>query len=72
MSENKHGPFLTGPQAKHFKAIKTPVFNPGSFSDKVAFITGGGTGLGKTVALFLSKLGARVVIVSRKLPGKLI
>jgi len=37
---------------------------------KVAFVTGGGTGLGKCVALYLSILGAKVAIASRKLPGK--
>ncbi len=37
---------------------------------KVAFVTGGGTGLGKCVAMYLSILGAKVAIASRKLPGK--
>ncbi|XP_033124764.1 2,4-dienoyl-CoA reductase, mitochondrial-like [Anneissia japonica] len=39
----------------------------GAFKGKVAFITGGGTGLGKGMATTLSSLGAEVVIVSRKL-----
>jgi len=38
-----------------------------AFDGKVAFITGGGTGLGKGMATMLSQLGARVAIVSRKL-----
>ncbi len=38
---------------------------------KVAFVTGGGTGLGKCVAMYLSILGAKVAIASRKLPGKI-
>lgn len=39
----------------------------GTFNGKVAFITGGGTGLGKQMAEILSSLGAQVVIASRKL-----
>ncbi|XP_071957591.1 2,4-dienoyl-CoA reductase [(3E)-enoyl-CoA-producing], mitochondrial-like isoform X2 [Antedon mediterranea] len=39
----------------------------GTFDGKVAFVTGGGTGLGKGMATTLSSLGAEVVIVSRKL-----
>ena len=45
------------------------MFAPGTFDGKIAFITGGGTGLGKCVALYLSILGAKVAIASRKLPG---
>ena len=37
-----------------------------SFKGKVAFVTGGGTGLGKGMATALSALGAQVVISSRK------
>ena len=42
-----------------------PMLPPGTFNDKIAFITGGGTGLGKDVAKNLSSLGAKVVIASR-------
>jgi NAD(P)-dependent dehydrogenase (short-subunit alcohol dehydrogenase family) len=35
-------------------------------SDKVAFVTGGGTGIGKAIALQMAKKGARVAIASRK------
>lgn len=39
----------------------------GSFDGKIAIVTGGGTGLGKSMATVLSALGAQVVITSRKL-----
>nr|KAF6326219.1 2,4-dienoyl-CoA reductase 1 [Pipistrellus kuhlii] len=39
---------------------------PDSFRGKVAFITGGGTGLGRGMTTLLSSLGARCVIASRK------
>lgn len=35
-------------------------------ADKVAFVSGGGTGIGKGIALALAKNGARVTIASRK------
>ena len=41
------------------------VFAPNIFADQVAVITGGGTGLGREVALSLASLGARVVIAGR-------
>jgi len=44
------------------------MFGPGSFKGKTALVTGGGTGLGRCIALFLSSLGANVAIASRKLP----
>ncbi|KAK2703927.1 2,4-dienoyl-CoA reductase [(3E)-enoyl-CoA-producing], mitochondrial-like isoform X2 [Artemia franciscana] len=56
------------PQAKYFPANTAPMLPEKSFSGKVAFITGGGTGLGKAMATVLSKLGAKVAIGSRKLP----
>lgn len=37
----------------------------GSFSNRVAFITGGGTGLGRAITTTLSQLGAQCVITSR-------
>ncbi|KAM4705460.1 2,4-dienoyl-CoA reductase [(3E)-enoyl-CoA-producing], mitochondrial [Rhinophrynus dorsalis] len=61
-SENKEDP-----QAKFFPAFQTPMLPPDTFKGKVAFITGGGTGLGKGMTMALSKLGAVCVISSRKL-----
>uniref|UniRef100_A0A4W5N6L8 2,4-dienoyl CoA reductase 1, mitochondrial n=1 Tax=Hucho hucho TaxID=62062 RepID=A0A4W5N6L8_9TELE len=40
---------------------------PGTYKDNVAFITGGGTGLGKGMTTTLSALGAECVIASRVL-----
>lgn len=39
----------------------------GTLAGKVAIVTGGGTGLGKTMALAMAKEGADVVIASRRL-----
>ena len=39
-----------------------------SFKGKTIIITGGGTGLGKSMAKYLCELGANIVITSRKLP----
>lgn len=57
--------FPSRPQSKFFPALKTPMLPKGSFVGKVAMITGGGTGLGKGMALMLSSLGASVAILGR-------
>ena len=54
------------PQAVHYPIKKTPMLPPGTFDGKVAFITGGGTGLGKGMATTLSHLGATVAITGRR------
>ncbi|XP_029460988.1 peroxisomal trans-2-enoyl-CoA reductase-like isoform X1 [Rhinatrema bivittatum] len=43
------------------------VFRPDLFCDKVAIVTGGGTGIGKAISAELLGLGCNVVIASRKL-----
>ncbi|KAJ7985480.1 hypothetical protein DPEC_G00352470 [Dallia pectoralis] len=59
----KNGP----PQAKFFPPNEKSMLLPGTYKGKVAFITGGGTGLGKGMTTTLSALGAECVIASRKL-----
>src|SRR5437868_1203078 len=39
----------------------------GTFNSQVAIVTGGGTGLGKAIAVELARLGAKVAITSRSL-----
>jgi NAD(P)-dependent dehydrogenase (short-subunit alcohol dehydrogenase family) len=39
---------------------------PGTFDDVTVFVTGGGTGLGKGIAAEFARLGASIVIASRK------
>ena len=38
----------------------------GTLADKVIIVTGGGTGLGKSMSKYFLELGAKVVITSRK------
>ncbi|KAJ6632633.1 2,4-dienoyl-CoA reductase [(3E)-enoyl-CoA-producing], mitochondrial, partial [Pseudolycoriella hygida] len=55
------------PQAKYFPVKKNPMLPAGTFTGKTALITGGGTGLGKAMALMLGTLGASVAIIGRRL-----
>eukprot|EP00066_Takifugu_rubripes_P014223 XP_011603489.1 PREDICTED: 2,4-dienoyl-CoA reductase, mitochondrial [Takifugu rubripes] len=55
------------PQSRFFQPDENTMLPTGSFSNKVAFITGGGTGLGRVMTSTLSQLGAQCVITSRKL-----
>lgn len=61
------GSKATNPQGAFKSIMRTPMLPPDTFKGQVAFITGGGTGLGKAMATTLSKLGCTVAISSRKL-----
>lgn len=50
---------------KYFPAVNSPMLPDGTFDNKIAFVTGGATGLGKGLAENLSKKGAKVIIASR-------
>ncbi|XP_036613870.1 2,4-dienoyl-CoA reductase, mitochondrial [Trichosurus vulpecula] len=54
-------------RAKFFPPVKKVMLPPGSFQGKVAFITGGGTGIGKGMTTVFSSLGATCVIASRNI-----
>ncbi|MBN2638187.1 MAG: SDR family oxidoreductase [Bacteroidales bacterium] len=49
------------------KQYSKPMFNGNELNDKVIVVTGGGSGLGKAMATYFLKLGAKVVITSRNL-----
>uniref|UniRef100_A0A8P4K4I0 2,4-dienoyl CoA reductase 1, mitochondrial n=1 Tax=Dicentrarchus labrax TaxID=13489 RepID=A0A8P4K4I0_DICLA len=55
------------PQSAFFPPAEGVMLPTGSFNNRVAFITGGGTGLGRAMTTALSQLGAQCVIASRKL-----
>ncbi|XP_042281029.1 2,4-dienoyl-CoA reductase, mitochondrial isoform X3 [Thunnus maccoyii] len=55
------------PQSGFFPPAEGVMLPSGCFKDRVAFITGGGTGLGRAMTTALSQLGAQCVIASRKL-----
>lgn len=44
------------------------MLKPGALSGKTILVTGGGTGLGRSMGTYFSQLGANLVITSRKLP----
>jgi NAD(P)-dependent dehydrogenase (short-subunit alcohol dehydrogenase family) len=47
-------------------AVGTTALAPGTFDGECVFVTGGGTGLGKAIASEFARLGASLVIASRK------
>ena len=56
------------PQGSKFPIKRETMLPKDTYKDKVVFITGGGTGLGKGMATKFSDLGAKVVIAARRLP----
>lgn len=50
----------------HPPAVGATALVPGTFDDVAVVVTGGGTGLGKAIAAEFARLGASLVIMSRK------
>ena len=42
------------------------MFQPGLLKDRAIFLTGGGSGLGRSMAIHFAKLGARLFVVGRR------
>ena len=42
------------------------MFQPDLLKDRAIFITGGGTGLGRSMAIHFAKLGARIFVIGRR------
>uniref|UniRef100_A0A8D1M6N9 2,4-dienoyl-CoA reductase 1 n=2 Tax=Sus scrofa TaxID=9823 RepID=A0A8D1M6N9_PIG len=53
--------------SKSFPPFQKVMLPPNTFQGKLAFITGGGTGIGKRMTTHLSSLGAQCVIASRNI-----
>ena len=54
------------PGVPHAPVVGTAALAPGTYAGETVFVTGGGTGLGKAIASEFARLGANIVIASRK------
>ena len=54
-------------QIKKMMMYKKPMFKDNELKNKVIIVTGGGSGLGKSMTKYFLQLGAKVVITSRKM-----
>lgn len=59
-------PYFVSKQKIAMDTHKQGMLPAGALQDKVAFITGGGSGLGKSMAQYFSQLGAKVAIMGRR------
>lgn len=54
------------PEASLPEPVLASPFKPGLFAGKTALVTGGGTGIGRAIALELAALGAKIVVCGRR------
>ena len=57
--------FLNNTTMSHETKPWQSIYRPNLFLGKVAIVTGGGTGIGRAIALEIASLGATTVIASR-------